>query len=631
MLLTKGRPVRYAVCCMPVAVLAMTAAALTGALARAEAVTPPSTWAPLTTLTSGAASGAGYEYQLAALPGGGATAVWGYGSKLETSTRTAGGVWSATTTIATVDGMFLSNFQGTAPTLAVAPSGQLVVAWTDHWASASAIIEESTKAPGAAAWSAPMAVSATGADAAGPHLTFGANGTAAVAWQDDAGIEVAKRPAAAGLWTSPVLVSDVTKQSAYPVAETPRIAVAGNGDVVATWFAPNGDTEWLRGATWSAATAEWSTPTWISDDDAVDQSFLVAGTDDSVTAAWGGSAADLATWSEGTWSAPRQVFTATNIDSLTSDSTGGMTATGVDDSRHVVVSSETNTGTWSAVTVVGGGDSATAGTSQAVSTSDGGITVVWNAFVNNEFELQDASLPVDGSKWTTPARVAPATTDAEDFAVVEGPDAALDVLIDDQTRRPSSDGGWLLHADSTTLAQLLSTRAPTVTGTPGVGHLLTAHVGTWSSTPQTYGYVWRRNGVAISGAIHSTFAPVLADAGTRISVTITARRASYRNGSAISASVPIPHPRILKSVSPSISGKARVGRVLSASAGRWSPTSTHIAFQWLRSGHAIRGGDRSTYRLSHADLHHALRVRVTVTRSGYVPAAATSRSVHVNN
>jgi hypothetical protein len=67
---------------------------------------------------------------------------------------------------------------------------------------------------------------------------------------------------------------------------------------------------------------------------------------------------------------------------------------------------------------------------------------------------------------------------------------------------------------------------------------------------------------------------------------------------------------------PGLSGRANVGRKLSASSGRWSDTPTGYRFQWLRcnargtSCVRIKGATHPKYRLTQRDVRHRLRVRV---------------------
>ncbi len=84
----------------------------------------------------------------------------------------------------------------------------------------------------------------------------------------------------------------------------------------------------------------------------------------------------------------------------------------------------------------------------------------------------------------------------------------------------------------------VNTAAPAITGTPRVGQTLTATNGTWLGSP-TFKRQWKANGVAINGATGATYAPVAADTGKTITVTVTATngRGWVTNTSAATAAV----------------------------------------------------------------------------------------------
>jgi hypothetical protein len=78
-----------------------------------------------------------------------------------------------------------------------------------------------------------------------------------------------------------------------------------------------------------------------------------------------------------------------------------------------------------------------------------------------------------------------------------------------------------------------NTAAPTISGTPQVGSVLTAANGSWTSdTTPTYGYAWQNCDAqgnlcaAISGATASTFTVQSADVGRTIRVVVTATNPS---------------------------------------------------------------------------------------------------------
>jgi BNR repeat-containing family member len=67
-----------------------------------------------------------------------------------------------------------------------------------------------------------------------------------------------------------------------------------------------------------------------------------------------------------------------------------------------------------------------------------------------------------------------------------------------------------------------NTSAPSIAGTASEGQQLTAIVGSWSGSPTSYTYQWKRDGVNISSATASTYVLTPGDVGTAISVVVTA-------------------------------------------------------------------------------------------------------------
>ena len=86
----------------------------------------------------------------------------------------------------------------------------------------------------------------------------------------------------------------------------------------------------------------------------------------------------------------------------------------------------------------------------------------------------------------------------------------------------------------------VNTSLPAISGTTTQGQTLSASNGSWSNSPTSYAYQWRRcdgsgNGCAdISSATSSSYVLVLADAGSTIRVVVTASN-SYGSASATSS------------------------------------------------------------------------------------------------
>ncbi|QBF46704.1 hypothetical protein [Janibacter limosus] len=88
-------------------------------------------------------------------------------------------------------------------------------------------------------------------------------------------------------------------------------------------------------------------------------------------------------------------------------------------------------------------------------------------------------------------------------------------------------------------------------------------------------------------------------------------------------------PGFTRTTSPRIAGTPRVGQLLTASTGSWSPTPSRYTYRWKRNGANISGATQRTYTPTTADAGRKLSVRVEVTRSGYRTASATSASVGI--
>jgi hypothetical protein len=173
----------------------------------------------------------------------------------------------------------------------------------------------------------------------------------------------------------------------------------------------------------------------------------------------------------------------------------------------------------------------------------------------------------------------------------------------------------------------LNTAIPSISGTTGVGNVLTSSTGTWSGTPPiTFAYQWKRAGSNISGATSSTYTLIAADAGNAITVTVTATNPISAVAATSSATTEITYaPQ--NSVAPSVSGSTAIGSSLSTTNGTWAgyPSPT-FAYQWNRSGSAIAGATSSTYTTVNGDAGTAITCTVTATN-----AAGTAPQVSSNN
>ncbi|MFD6447135.1 N-acetylmuramoyl-L-alanine amidase [Promicromonospora sp. NPDC060204] len=85
------------------------------------------------------------------------------------------------------------------------------------------------------------------------------------------------------------------------------------------------------------------------------------------------------------------------------------------------------------------------------------------------------------------------------------------------------------------------------------------------------------------------------------------------------------HDPVVADVSgPSVEGKAKVGRVLTAEPGTYLPDDVDVAYRWLRDGEPVRWATGPRYLVTGRDRGAEISVEVTVSADGYTPASYTS-------
>jgi len=95
--------------------------------------------------------------------------------------------------------------------------------------------------------------------------------------------------------------------------------------------------------------------------------------------------------------------------------------------------------------------------------------------------------------------------------------------------------GTVLISDQIQLKDLTAS-VPTITGNAVVGSRLLANAGAWSPSSVALKYQWKRDGVSIAGATSEAYQLVAADAGRKITVTVTGSKSGYKSVSKTSAS-----------------------------------------------------------------------------------------------
>lgn len=178
------------------------------------------------------------------------------------------------------------------------------------------------------------------------------------------------------------------------------------------------------------------------------------------------------------------------------------------------------------------------------------------------------------------------------------------------------------------ISYIKATGPVTVSGALTTGSVLTASPGAWDVPGVTLFPRWMRNGVDILGwqAFGQSYSVQAEDVGARISVRMVAGKYNYRNSAPVVSAETgvITKAPILSTKAPLITGTAKVGQVLSATAGTWNVSMLSVKYQWYAGGVAVLGATYKTFTPALAQAGKTLSVTVSVSRSGYVSASARS-------
>jgi len=189
-----------------------------------------------------------------------------------------------------------------------------------------------------------------------------------------------------------------------------------------------------------------------------------------------------------------------------------------------------------------------------------------------------------------------------------------------------------------------NTTRPSVTGSPVVGKILTAHVGSWTGTaPISYEFQWARcsatgtSCASIDEAAQSQqYVVTNDDLGHKLKVTVTATNSAGTTSRDSGATATIRAAATNAPVAttrPAISGTPVEGNTLTASNGSWNgATPLTYAYQWQRCDtagalcHNISDAKSQTYSLTSLDVGNTLRVIVTATNANGSSASISHQS-----
>jgi Bacterial Ig-like domain (group 3) len=180
----------------------------------------------------------------------------------------------------------------------------------------------------------------------------------------------------------------------------------------------------------------------------------------------------------------------------------------------------------------------------------------------------------------------------------------------------------------------VNTGAPTISGTLQVGQTLTEGAASWTNSPTSTAWQWRRcdsnrvNCQDIPGATAKTYTLTSTDLGATMQVAESATNAggtatAYSGVTASAVATPagiVPPPSANPGSAPSVSGAAQFGETLTASGAQFAGNPGTFSYQWLRCNAvgcvAIPGANGATYTPGSSDLGETIAVAETASNTG---------------
>ncbi|PPG56940.1 hypothetical protein C5C27_12070 [Rathayibacter sp. AY2B7] len=191
----------------------------------------------------------------------------------------------------------------------------------------------------------------------------------------------------------------------------------------------------------------------------------------------------------------------------------------------------------------------------------------------------------------------------------------------DSAAAPKSSGGTML-VDHVAVYRSDAAPAPVVVGTAAVGATLSSSAG--RTGPLVHR--WAAGGVDIAGVTGPDLVVPSSAVGKRVTVTVSAADGSGPTTSQPTAPVAA---GTLGAAMPTVTGTARVGAVLTAAPGPWTPTPVNLTYRWKADGAAVAGATSPRFTLTKAQAGKRITLTVTGTKTGYTTASRTSAATAV--
>ena len=187
-----------------------------------------------------------------------------------------------------------------------------------------------------------------------------------------------------------------------------------------------------------------------------------------------------------------------------------------------------------------------------------------------------------------------------------------------------------------------SLAVPVVTGTARTGDRLTTTNGSWTGTPTSYVYQWKRSSTStgvyadIVSATSNSYVATEFDVGYFIKAFVTATNGLGTSSAASSlATTSVVDIAPTNTALPAITGVMRTGETLTTSRGSWTSSPSTFTYQWKRANTVggsytnITSATDRTYELTDADIDKFIKVSVIATNNIGASTAASSAATSV--
>jgi len=275
-------------------------------------------------------------------------------------------------------------------------------------------------------------------------------------------------------------------------------------------------------------------------------------------------------------------------------------------------------------------------------------TATWTLSVDASKALAPGTLTIEGSGGVVFAAPLPATPVGSLHGMAWDGRNGANFVLPGTYRWTISQGavdgsGNLVAADGTSpvtgTIEVVRTPLGTVTGsvptirdtTPVVGQKLSVSEGAWSPTSGlAFSHNWYRRGTSAPNGSGRTYQVTPSDLGQQLRVAVTGQVPYWASTTKASAYTKKVGKGTLGTATPTIdNNRPRVGSVLTADPGAWTPARVKFSYQWYRvsakgKSTKLKGQTKATLTVGKALTGYKARVRVTGSSKGYNNASVYS-------